>query len=163
MRGFISVALSVLVCGAAWAQVLTGRVSRVTDGDTFTLSAAKGATNVIVRLWGVDAPEARQAYGAKARAELAGLVTNAAVTVEVKSVDRYRRTVGRVSAGGADVGEEMVRRGAAWHSEMFAPGDAALAAAQREARDGRRGLWDSPREPVPPWLWRKRGPPEAGP
>jgi micrococcal nuclease len=46
----------------------------------------------------------------------------------------------------------MVAEGLAWHFTRYSD-DATLAAAEREARAARRGLWRD-REPVPPWEWR---------
>jgi|HubBroStandDraft_6_1064221.scaffolds.fasta_scaffold114800_2 micrococcal nuclease len=51
----------------------------------------------------------------------------------------------------------MVRDGFAWRYVRYdEPGE--FTAAEREARDGKRGLWADP-HPVPPWEWRraKRG------
>lgn len=48
-----------------------------------------------------------------ATAHLAGLMRGRATTCEVKSKDRYGRTVGVCKADGEDVGEAMVRHGMA--------------------------------------------------
>ena len=46
------------------AGVLTGRVVRVTDGDTIVVLGPGNAQHK-VRLQGIDAPERGQAYGTK--------------------------------------------------------------------------------------------------
>ena len=46
-------------------QTLTGRVTDVRDGDTIELRTSTGKA-ITVRLWGVDAPESSQRYGAAA-------------------------------------------------------------------------------------------------
>lgn len=65
-------------CGIAFmplilfAQVLTGRVVKIADGDTFTL-LVNGDEQVKIRLDGIDAPEKGQAYGNKAKEYLSGI------------------------------------------------------------------------------------------
>ena len=103
-------ALFVLAISLAQAGPITGKVVGVSDGDTITvLTPAK--ESVKVRLYGIDAPESKQAFGARAKQELSGLVFGKAVRVEVVDKDRYGRTVGRVFVGDVDVNLEMVRRG----------------------------------------------------
>ena len=48
------------------AEVLTGRVVKVSDGDTITLLDATNAQSKI-RLNGIDAPEKSQAFGEASR------------------------------------------------------------------------------------------------
>ena len=75
-------------------------------------------------------------------------------TVAVQSAgrDKYGRTLGQVEIEGVNVGHRLVADGLAWHYSRFSD-DARLAAAEREARAARRGLWGD-HEPVPPWEWR---------
>jgi micrococcal nuclease len=60
--------------------------------------------------------------------------------------------IASIEAGGQDVGQQLVAAGLAWHYTRYSD-DAGLAAAEREARAARRGLW-ADREPVLPWEWR---------
>jgi hypothetical protein len=106
-----------------------------------------------VRLFGIDAPEGTQPYGAESAAALSRLVLGKVIDVDMKDVDQYGRLVASVSVGGADVGEDLVRAGAAWHYVQHAPDATALAAAERDARASRRGLWQSA-SPQAPWLFR---------
>ena len=74
--------------------------------------------------------------------------------LEVRSLDRYGRTLAHVVCAGKDANSEQVRRGYAWTYTRYAPPDSPLYALEREARVARRGLWvDS--APVPPWDWRR--------
>ena len=71
-RRFASVfvlALSMVLAGplAAETSFVSGKVSRVTDGDTFHLSGLAPA----IRVWGLDAPERKQAGGSEAPARCA--------------------------------------------------------------------------------------------
>ncbi len=145
--------LLTITVAAFGAEVIPGRVVGVHDGDTLTLLTAE-KKSVKVRLYGIDAPETKQAFGARAKEELSSLVFGKDVRVEVVDKDRYGRTVGRVAYGGASVNEAMVRRGFAWWYRDFAKGDKVLEGAQAEAKAAKRGLWTEA-DPIAPWLWRR--------
>ena len=74
-----------------------------------------------------------------------------AVEVHVEDRDRYGRTVARLEVIAFDVCLQMVADGA-WHYIRYSD-DADLAAAEREARAARRGLWRDPAS-VAPRDWR---------
>jgi endonuclease YncB( thermonuclease family) len=132
---------------------ITGRVVGVHDGDTLTvLTPAK--QQIKVRLYGIDAPEAKQAFGSRGKQELSALAFGKSVRVEIESKDRYGRTVARVFVGITDVNAEMVRRGFAWWYRSYAKKDVALAAAETEAKNAGRGLW-ADKTAVAPWDFRK--------
>jgi hypothetical protein len=67
-----------------------------------------------IRLHGIDAPEKGQAFGTKARENLAAKVFGKIVRIEVVDVDRYRREVGRIYLGDRFINLEIVRDGFAW-------------------------------------------------
>lgn len=137
----------------AHAASITGKVIGMSDGDTITiLTDAK--ESVKVRLHGIDAPESKQAFGARAKQELSDLVFDRVVIVEVKEKDRYGRSVGRVTVGALAVNAEMVRRGFAWWYREYAKKDLELSTAEAKARNERRGLW-ADKAPVAPWEFRK--------
>ncbi len=58
------ITLGVLICLSlpAFADSLTGKVVKITDGDTLTILDANYEEHKI-RLAGIDAPERKQAYG----------------------------------------------------------------------------------------------------
>lgn len=135
------------------AGQIQGKVVGVHDGDTITvLTPAK--EQVKVRLYGIDAPESKLAFGARAKQELSGLVFGKAVVVQVEDKDRYGRIVGPVLADSVDVNLEMVRRGLGWWYRSYAKKDVALARAETEAKNAGLGLW-ADKAPVPPWEFRK--------
>ena len=142
---------------SAPSEIITGRVSRVGDGDSLTLKTADG--EVKVRLFGVDAPEMKQARGRESKKYLARLVSGREVRVEVKDRDQYGRAVGRVFVDDQAVDEKMVAAGQAWVYESYCREThcGELRRLQAEARAGRRGLWRD-KNPQPPWLWRKENP-----
>jgi endonuclease YncB( thermonuclease family) len=155
VRTVVCMAFSLLLSLGQFASAaeLAGRVVGITDGDTLTL-LFEGHQQVRIRLAEIDAPESRQPYGNRARQELSDLAFGKDVTVTVRDIDRYGRTVGRVYAGSVDVSAEMVRQGAAWVYRQYSH-DPMLLRDEQEARDARRGLWALPEaERVPPWEWR---------
>jgi endonuclease YncB( thermonuclease family) len=134
-------------------EVLQGRVVSVADGDTLTILDPQTRQKTKIRLHGIDSPERTQDFYDRARQSLSQKVGDREVTVEVVELDRYGRTVGEVHLGQRWINEEQVRAGMAWHYTHYSK-DARLAAAQREARDAKRGLWSMP-SPVAPWDFRR--------
>lgn len=117
------------------------------DGDTFACVAEQ--TTFTVRVAGVDAPETGQAFWRVAR-DLLATRARPGTKVNCYKEDRYRRQVCRVtSPEGADIAEELVRTGVAWHtvkyrSEQTPPEQERYAAAEVAARARGLGLWSQP-------------------
>ncbi len=108
--GFCLVLLLPLV---AFADTLTGKVVKITDGDTLYVLDANYKEHKI-RLAGIDAPERKQAYGLASRKHLASIVADKQVTVEYQKRDRYGRIVGKVWINGVDACLKQVKAGFAW-------------------------------------------------
>lgn len=135
------------------AGEIAGRVVSISDGDTFTL-LTNNKKQVKVRLAEIDTPESKQPYGNKAKQELATLIFDKTVTVNVKTTDKYGRTVGRVYVGNTDVCADMVSRGAAWVYRQYAS-DAHLFVLEKQAQANQMGLWSLPEsQRMAPWQWR---------
>ncbi|MCZ6731917.1 MAG: hypothetical protein O7B27_05100 [Gammaproteobacteria bacterium] len=66
---------------AAPADSLTGKVVKITDGDTLYVLDANYQEHKI-RLAGIDAPERKQVYGLASRKHLASIVAGKQVTNE---------------------------------------------------------------------------------
>lgn len=152
---FIAMLLSAL---HASADILNGQVVAIADGDTVTVLDASNKQWKI-RLLGIDAPEKKQAFGQKSKANLSDLVFNKQVSAEYSKKDKYGRTVGKIIVDGVDANLEQVRAGLAWHYKKYEreqPVDdrAAYANAEEQARAEKKGLWVDA-EPTPPWDWRK--------
>jgi endonuclease YncB( thermonuclease family) len=131
---------------------VAGKVVRVLDGDTFEVRRPDGQT-LTVRLFGVDAPESDQPFGAEATQAAQRYVGGARVRLTVRETGAYGRTIGRLHIQGRSLAQLLVRDGLAWHSDRYAPNETTLARLERRARNANRGLW-SQRGPVPPWDWR---------
>lgn len=150
--------------GAAAFSFIEGRIVGVSDGDTVTVHDS-GRRQHKVRLLGVDAPEKNQDFGERSKQNLSDLVFGKDVRVEYEKQDRYGRTLGKVIVGGRSANLEQVKAGFAWFYRHYADDvpeadRTALDAAEREARQGKRGLW-SQSQPTPPWDFR-RGARSAG-
>jgi endonuclease YncB( thermonuclease family) len=147
----------VFVTSAAHGGPLAGRVVGVSDGDTITVLDYNKQQHKI-RLAGIDAPEAHQPFGQKAKASLSALVFDRQVSADCGKVDRYRREVCKVIVDGIDVNLEQVKAGMAWWYRKYAkeqsPDDrATYEQAEFWAKARRLGLW-ADKNPTPPWEWR---------
>ncbi len=69
----IALCFLVFLSLAAFADSLTGKVVKITDGDTLYVLDASNQQHKI-RLAGIDAPERKQAYGLASREHLASIV-----------------------------------------------------------------------------------------
>jgi endonuclease YncB( thermonuclease family) len=144
-------ALSLLAAACARYERFTGKVVGITDGDTLTILRAGRPERI--RLSGIDAPEGRQAFGRRSRQHLSSLAFGREATVHVEGKDQYGRLIARVLVDDVDVGLEQVREGFGWHFTRYSS-DRRLAAAEREARAARRGLW-ADGSARPPWEFRR--------
>lgn len=157
MRGgtVVFIALAALFLnGSAAADVITGKVIGISDGDTLTL-LINGNQQVKVRLEGIDAPENGQEYAAKSKQGLSSKVFGETVRLRANGKDRYGRTLGVVYFDQENVNRWLVKEGLAWHYTKYSD-DRELAAAQTEAKNARKGLWSGFR-PMPPWEYRALG------
>lgn len=122
-------------------------VERVIDGDTLVLRGGQR-----LRLIGIDAPEMRhegggpEAYAREAREALVDLSSGRVVGVQYGQSphDRYGRGLAHLFlANGDNVQASLLRRGLA--TSLFLPPNGeyldCYAAAEREARAARRGIW----------------------
>lgn len=148
-------AVLLFVAAAPPAQeTFTGKCVGVSDGDT--IKAMRGGKAVKVRLYGIDCPERRQAFGTKAKEFTSARVFGKQVQIVVRGKDRYGRTVANIILpDGRSLSHEFVKAGLAWWYRKYAPGDKTLAKLEQEAREAKRGLWTD-QEPVPPWGFRRQ-------
>jgi endonuclease YncB( thermonuclease family) len=137
-----------------FAAILACTVIGIADGDTLRArcDAPDGMVNVTVRVAEIDAPERRQAFGARSRQHLAELCFGKQATVKQTATDRYGRTVARVECNGTDASTAQVQAGMAWVFDCYVT-DRSLYPVQHRARADRRGLWADV-EPAP--LWESR-------
>jgi endonuclease YncB( thermonuclease family) len=108
-----------------------------------------------IRLYGIDTPERRQPFSAKAAQFTSEAVFEKTVTVQPRGKHFERLIADVVLPDGKLLNHEIVRAGLAWWYEKYAPYDRDLQRLQEEAREAKRGFW-SDGEAVPPWEWRRR-------
>ena len=159
-------------CAASVTKCLSGsdtvgivlNVSRVIDGDTFEGRLDNGGntgvnpwaielTRIVIRISGIDAPERGQYYGDVATLHLHWLISGKAVGLKLKQRDSYGRWIATAYLDGADIAEELLQQGLAWHYKEY-DSNPRYAQLEAEARQDGRGLWCDDRA-VPPWEWRR--------
>lgn len=155
MRLLILIAFTLI--GSASAELLTGTVTSVHDGDSLTMQM--GAEQIKIRLAGIDAPELKQPFGPESRDALRQSVLNQSVTVDTNKQDRYGRAVSKVLLNGEDVNLKQVSAGLAWVytdyiKELSVQDRQQYSAAEAAANDAHIGLWQD-EQPVAPWIYRK--------
>ena len=131
------------------------KVTAISDGDTF-----KGLTSdrqeIRFRIYAIDAPEKKQAFGNRSKEYLSDLIFGKTVRIIVqKKSDLYKRPVVWVyTSDGKDVSAEMLKAGMAWHYSRF---DSTEKYKENEAkaRSGKKGLWND-LNPIPPWEFRRK-------
>lgn len=146
-------ALFVLLLIVPMLTAWTATVVKVGDGDTITVAGAAGP-GVRVRLYGIDCPESRQAYGDEATALVRDAVMGKSVEIEVVDVDRYRRVVGVVRVDGVTLQSLLLEAGLAWVYPRYCRDCRDWEGLEAGARARSLGLWCDD-EPVPPWEWRR--------
>ena len=129
---------------------LDGKVVGVTDGDTIKILTSE-RQQIKVRLYGIDAPEKKQPYGADAKRFLSDLVAGKNVRIEERGKDRYKRTLGIVYLKDNDINEILVLNGYAW---AFTKYSKIYESQERQARNKGLGLWQD-KNPIKPEIWRK--------
>ena len=138
----------------AATQVLQCTVSHVHDGDTLRAECPGSKKPARVRIRQIDAPELDQKYGIASRDYLRQICRKGdPVQLNVNSVDQYDRLLADVQCSGTDVGITMVGAGAAWVYEQYVENQA-LADAEKQARQARKGLWRD-HDAVAPWQFRR--------
>jgi len=143
--------LLALTAQSVWGQPYSGKVVKVSDGDTLTVLVDR--KQIKIRLLEIDAPELHQAFGQRSKESLGDMCAGQAATVRSTGRDKYGRILGRVDCAGVDANAEQVRRGMAWVYDRYVT-DRSLYALQNEARAAHTGLWVDG-TPTPPWLWRR--------
>lgn len=142
----------------SYAEIISGRVVGVSDGDTITVIDSKN-TQYKIRLAGIDAPEKNQAFGKVSKQSLSDLVFEKQVNVNWQKQDRYGRTVGKVIVNGLNANLEQLNRGMAWYykkyqNELILEDRLDYLHAEESAEKSRVGLWLD-KDPIAPWDFRK--------
>jgi micrococcal nuclease len=149
---FLSLFLYLVFAPFVSANILSGKVLKVLDGDTFLIRVQGQEEHV--RLREIDAPEishrkkaGQEPWGRKAKDFAQSLVRGKTVRLEVEEPDerdKYRRLLAYVFLNHIFVNRELILSGNAF----FYPGpfrgkySGELQEAEEEAREKGRGVWD---------------------
>jgi endonuclease YncB( thermonuclease family) len=133
------------------SATFSGIVMRVQDGDT--ISVSRGSSVEDVQLAGIDCPELRQSFGARARKFTERLASGQMVMVRAQGRDTNGNVLGVVILpDGRTLNRELVAAGLAW--KLKESKNKSVAQLEKDARRAKRGLW-SDANPTPPWDYRK--------
>lgn len=150
---YLSLLLLFFSIYAICQNILTGKVVRVSDGDTITI-LDENNTQTRVRLYGIDCPEGHQDFGTVAKKFTADHCFQKKVQVEVKDIDRYGRTVGIVMLPDSkNLNKELLKAGLAWHYKYFDKSEE-FAALETYAKENQLKIW-SMKDPIAPWDFRR--------
>lgn len=151
---------------------LHGKPQGIWGGDDFQLQHDAKLHYVLIE--GVDSPKPGQNCYHDARDALIQLINHREIRVHVVRRDPQMREFGFVylpitamdpsdreqvsdrvdSKGELDVGYEILWQGWGWFDGSEIPQASRYEAAQRDAREHRRGLWHQ-KNPIPPWVFQK--------
>ena len=149
--------LLLLLSLLSFAEELTGKVIKVSDGDTITVLDSNNQKYKI-RLQGIDAPETQQAFGETSRQSLASLIYDKEVIILWDKRDKYARILGKVIVDGRDANYEQLKKGLAWYYKQYEndlsdEDKERYAEAEVWARNYTEGLWANSKS-MPPWEFR---------
>ena len=145
--------LAAVAAAALYAEDFAGKVVAISDGDT--VRVMHNGTPERIRLWGIDCPEMKQPFGTRAKQFTGDLAFGQVVTVKVRDIDRYKRTVAEIILpDGRNLNQELVRAWLAWWYLQYGCRESVLWDLYQEARAAKHGMWSDPM-PVAPWDWRK--------
>jgi endonuclease YncB( thermonuclease family) len=140
----------------AVAQPASTTILSIGDGDTIRVRQSGRA--VTVRLACIDAPETAQSpHGQQARSYLQQrLPVGREVRLEVKTTDRYGRSVAEVFSG-VNINLALVKDGQAFAYRQYLSGCDAKAYLEAEERASRArlGVWQVPGGITRPWDFRR--------
>ena len=151
--------LLLLLSPLSFAEELTGKVIKVSDGDTISVLDSNNQKYKI-RLQGIDAPETQQAFGETSRQSLASLVYDKEVIILWDKRDKYARILGKVIVDGRDANYEQLKKGLAWYYKQYEndlsdEDKERYAEAEAWARNYTEGLWTDSKS-IPPWEFRHK-------
>ena len=162
VRALVLLILANLLATAPAAALPTSTVLSIGDGDT--IRVRQGGRAITIRLACIDAPETAQSpWGQQARRYLQQrLPIGRTVSLDVKTTDRYGRTVAEVISD-INVNLVLVEDGQAFAYRQYLGGCDAKEYLDAEYRASRRryGVWQVPGGITRPWDYRRTRRPGA--
>src|SRR5690554_7712647 len=77
-------------------QEIRGKITYVSDGDTYHFVSEENNNKLRIRLSEVDCPETLQEFGLEAKEFVMNRIHKKTVVVQVKEIDRYGRYVAHI-------------------------------------------------------------------
>lgn len=136
-------------------RMLSGRVVDIIDGKTFVLEADSGKLTGTIQY--IEVPEPEQPLNSIVRDHLQKLVLGKTVVFLPTGIAQ-NAAVGKAYLDGVDLGQQLVRDGAAWHLPIDRSGQEAAESEvydtnQAMAKAEKRGIW-SIANLTPAWEFR---------
>lgn len=126
---------------------MKGTVTKIADGDTLTIRS--NGKYYRIRMYGIDAPESDQKHGKEAGDYLSSIIMDKEVSIKIMDKDQYDRIVGKVFYNERDINKVMLESGNAWYYEFHAKNETEYRNAYENARNMKKGLWNSPKPENP--------------
>lgn len=151
IRVFLACLALVFVHSLAFAY--SGKVVAVQEGDRLTM--LHNGKRLNVQLYGIDAPELKQAYGNEARSFLDAFTKEESVEVEPIGTVKKGKLTGMVLLGSDNINELLLLKGQAWVDRSQCTADICSKWIKMEeaAKATQKGLWIDP-QAMPPWEFR---------
>ena len=133
----------------------SAKVDWIYDGDSFKVKSNK--KSFIIRLYGIDAPEAKQPFGKASTKNLIKLIKNQQLYIKPILKDKYQRYIAKVYLIRKEKGKikrtyinlEQIKSGYAWHYKRYAKNEKIFIKSENDARKAKKGLWiqENPEQP----------------
>jgi micrococcal nuclease len=125
----------------SYSYAFEGTVILIADGDTITV--VHDGKPEKIRLYGIDTPESKQAFGNQVKNFTYAMVYRKSVNVEPVTTDRYGRTVGIVNVDKKCLNSELISKGFDWVYDRYCKKAMCVKWQQleEEARQSKSGLW----------------------
>jgi len=133
-----------LLAGSALCQsTLRGKVIDVIDGKTAVIQISTGKLIAVMQY--IEIPEPEQQLNLAVKAHLKEILLDKDVEFRAEGI-APNKTFGRIFLNGVDVGQQLVRDGAAWHIPQQKSGQSQEESDQYEkmqalAKSEKRGVW----------------------
>ncbi len=152
---FIVVVLILTAISAYPQRKFGGKVVEVIDGKTFVIQLPSGKLTAVLQY--IEIPEPDQPLYGTVKEHLQNIILDKPVEFMPRGVMKDR-TIGQLLLKGVDVGQQMLRDGAAWYSipEQSGQDEAESTIYQdneTQAKTEKRGVWGVP-DLKPSWEYR---------
>lgn len=130
-------------------------INGVIDGNTVDVKYA--GRQILVSLYGIDAPEKKQPYWAESTKCAKKYLLGKKASILTHGNDAYGRQTGEVIIRGRNQNVLLLANGCAWVDPKQLPTNRRweFFDAHMLAQKNRVGLW-ALADPIEPWVWRKK-------